>query len=121
MKRRIGILTGGGDSPSLNAVIRAVTTRAIRGHGWEVVGIRQGFRGLAEASVERLNLARVRDLLPQGGTILGASTNSNPFHYPEIVRGVVEVRDVTERIRTNVAGLQISDLIAVGGDGTMNI
>lgn len=121
VKRTIAILTGGGDSPSLNAVIRAVTTRAILGMGWDVVGIEYGFRGIVENLTRPLDLASVRELLPQGGTILGASNRSNPFHFPVKVGGKIEAQDLSRRAVANLAALGISDLIVVGGDGTLDI
>ncbi len=121
MTRRLGILTGGGDSASLNAVIRAVTTRAILGYGWEVMGVEHGFRGVVERRAQRLDLARVRELLPRGGTILGASNRSNPFRYPVRIEGRIEARDVSDQALAGLAALGLSDLIAVGGDGTMEI
>jgi 6-phosphofructokinase 1 len=121
MTRCLGILTGGGDSPSLNAVIRAVTTRATLGHGWTVVGIEHGFRGLVEGLTQRLDLTRVRELLPRGGTILGASNRSNPFQYPVKSAGRVQAQDLSQRALANLAALGLDDVIAVGGDGTMEI
>src|ERR1044071_7297708 len=81
MTKRIGILTGGGDAPGLNAVIRAVVLTARNRYGWDVVGIRQGDDGLLgdEPQTITLDEARVRDLLARGGTILGAVNRGNPF------------------------------------------
>jgi len=79
---RIGVLTGGGDCPGLNAVIRAVVQRAIRGHRWEVAGIRHGWRGLLVDEVEPLDLSKISGILPRGGTILGTS-RTNPLKEPD--------------------------------------
>ena len=78
--RKIGILTGGGDAPGLNAVIRAVVLTAHNRYGWEVIGIRQGYDGLLsdETQMVALDEARVRDLVARGGTILGAVNRGNP-------------------------------------------
>ena len=78
--RRIGVLTGGGTAPGLNAVIRAVVKTAINAYGWEVLGIEDGFEGLIQpAKVQPLSLGEVRGILPRGGTILGTTNRANPF------------------------------------------
>jgi 6-phosphofructokinase 1 len=118
-RMRIGILTGGGDCPGLNAVIRAVTRHAIADRGWEVLGIEDGFRGLVERKVQPLDLDKVRGILTRGGTILGSTNRANPFKYPVKVDGREEVRDVSDTVIENLRGLGIEALIAVGGDGTM--
>jgi 6-phosphofructokinase 1 len=114
---RLGILTGGGDCPGLNAVIRAVTKHAILHHGWEVVGIRESYRGLVEKLVRPLGLDDVRGLLGRGGTILGSSNRSNPFAFP---RGGA-VADVSDEVIANIGALGLDAIVAVGGDGTMNM
>ena len=121
MTQRIAILTGGGDSASLNAVIRAVTKHAILGQGWEVIGFEHGFRGLVENRTRPLDMAAVRGILARGGTILGASARSNPFRYPVEMNGRVEPRDLSERALANLTSLGVSALVVVGGDGTMDI
>jgi 6-phosphofructokinase 1 len=92
--RCIGIATGGGDAPGLNAVIRAATRAAILEHNWKVVGIPDGFDGLIwpEKSFE-LTLDRVSGILPRGGTILGTTNRGNPFHYKIEDNGQQIVRD----------------------------
>src|SRR5688572_19264069 len=118
---RIGILTGGGDCPGLNAVIRAVTLHARQTYGWEIVGIRNGFEGLYEEDYEDLTPAIVQPLLPRGGTILGSSNRANPFAYPvKLPDGRVEIHDVSARCLSNLAKLELHGLIVVGGDGTMS-
>ena len=82
MSKRIGILTGGGDCPGLNGVIRAVVLHARNTYGWEVVGIRNGFEGLYEEEYLDLDPGKVGNLLPRGGTMLGSSNRANPFAYP---------------------------------------
>jgi len=95
MPKRIGILTGGGDCPGLNAVIRAVTKHAVMTYGWDVVGIEDGFQGLVEKRFRPLAVADVRGLLTRGGTILGSSNQANPFKYPyKLPGGGEEIRDL---------------------------
>src|SRR5215469_11870667 len=80
--RCIGVLTGGGDCPGLNAVIRAAVKTAIYEYGWEVLGIEDGFEGLIQPGKARLlDATDVRGLLPRGGIILGSTNRANPFHY----------------------------------------
>ena len=123
MTRRIGILTGGGDAPGLNAVIRAVALTAIRHYGWEVVGILQGFDGLyAGLPAMPLDEARVRDLLARGGTILGAANRGNPFALkvtqPD---GTEQIADVSQDALKRIEEYGLDALIVAGGDGTMSI
>src|SRR5690606_20000209 len=80
--RRIGILTGGGDCPGLNAVIRAVTKTAIYHHDIEVFGIEDGFLGLIENRIRKLTTEDVSNILTVGGTILGTSNKANPQRFP---------------------------------------
>ncbi len=121
MSTRIGILTGGGDCPGLNGVIRAVTLHARQTFGWEVVGIRNGFEGLYEEEYVDLTPSVVQHLLPRGGTMLGSSNRANPFAYPvKIPDGRVEIHDVSVRCLANLAKLDLHGLIVVGGDGTMS-
>jgi 6-phosphofructokinase 1 len=119
-KQRIGILTGGGDCPGLNAVIRAVTKHAIGTYDWDVVGIEDGFQGLVEKRFQPLSLNTVRGLLARGGTILGSSNRANPFKYPlRLEGGGEEVRDVSREVVRTLDDLDLAALVAVGGDGTM--
>jgi len=121
MSTRIGILTGGGDCPGLNGVIRAVTLHARQTYGWEVVGIRNGFEGLYEEDYIDLNASVVQHLLPRGGTMLGSSNRANPFAYPvKLPDSRVEIHDVSSRCLANLAKLDLHGLIVVGGDGTMS-
>jgi len=121
MSTRIGILTGGGDCPGLNGVIRAVTLHARQTYGWEVVGIRNGFEGLYEEEYLDLNATVVQHILPRGGTMLGSSNRANPFAYPvKLPDGRVEIHDVSTRCLANLAKLDLHGLIVVGGDGTMS-
>ena len=121
MSTRIGILTGGGDCPGLNGVIRAVTLHARHTFGWEVVGIRNGFEGLYEEEYLDLGVNNVHHILPRGGTILGSSNRANPFAYPvKLPDGRVEIHDVSKRCMENLGKLDLHGLIVVGGDGTMS-
>ncbi|MET7402788.1 6-phosphofructokinase [Dactylosporangium sp. NPDC005572] len=107
---RIGVLTGGGDCPGLNAVIRAVVRKGISTYGHEFVGFRDGWRGPLEGITRELGIAQVRGILPRGGTILGSS-RTNPF---KIEGGV-------ERIKSNLADLGIDALVAIGGEDTLGV
>jgi len=109
MIRRIGLLTGGGDCPGLNAAIRAVVRRA-HGHGIEAIGIRKGWRGLLEREAMPLSLDSVAGLLPRGGTILGTS-RTNPY------------QDEASRARmlANIRELGIDALVAIGGEDTLGV
>jgi 6-phosphofructokinase len=81
MNKRLGVLTGGGDAPGLNAVIRAVTRSALR-QGWEVIGFLDGYAGLIENRTVTLTKNYTSGLLHRGGTILGSNNRDNPFHLP---------------------------------------
>jgi 6-phosphofructokinase 1 len=121
MSKRIGILTGGGDCPGLNGVIRAATLHAHHTYGYEVVGIRNGFEGLYEEEYIDLTSAGVANLLPRGGTILGSSNRANPFAYPiKLPDGRVEIMDVSAKCMAHLHRLGLDGLIVVGGDGTMS-
>src|SRR4051812_20387151 len=112
--KRIGILTGGGDCPGLNAVIRAVVRRAMLGHGWEVYGIHEGFRGLVDGAVEPMTLSGARGLLQRGGTVLGATNKRNPFCWPA---GPGEPPlDRSDEVIERARALGIEALVVVGGD-----
>lgn len=113
---RIGVLTGGGDCPGINAALRAVTKCLILEHDAAVVGIRDGFRGLIERNVEPLEYRDVSGILTYGGTILGASNKANPFAYPP--RGGA---DVSAQVVKTYRNLDLDALVAIGGDGTMSI
>lgn len=127
--KRIGVLTGGGDCPGLNAVIRAVYRAAHRLHGWEVLGIANGFEGLIdlERSPGRgnrwLSQEIVRGMLPRGGTILGASNRANPFAYVNSTGAAEHAAptDVSDKVVENIRHLGLDALVCIGGDGTMVI
>lgn len=118
---RIGILTGGGDCPGLNAVIRAAVKTSI-GYGWEVVGIEEGFNGLVHSSVRTLTRSSVSGILHLGGTILGTTNAGNPFAYPVVTEeGQVTERDISDTVVANFLQLDLDALIVIGGDGTLSI
>lgn len=117
----IGVLTGGGDCPGLNAVIRAVTKCAILEYGLEVVGFMNGFRGLVENDYMPLDLKTVSGISHTGGTILGCSNRDNPFAYYSMRQGQVTQSDESERALHNLEHLALDGLIVIGGDGSLNI
>jgi ATP-dependent phosphofructokinase / diphosphate-dependent phosphofructokinase len=119
--RRIGILTGGGDAPGLNAVIRAATKSAILHNGWGVVGFRNGFEGCITGDSFELTLDSVRGILPRGGTILGASNRCNPFRYQNKAAGDEYARDHSDDVIARFNDLGIDAILVIGGDGTMSI
>ena len=107
---RVGILTGGGDAPGLNAVIRAVVRKAIDVYGDAVVGFRNGWKGAIDAEVETLTRESVAGILPRGGTILGSS-RTNPF----------KVQDGVERTIHTLQTFNIDALIPIGGEDTLGV
>ncbi|MDM8001279.1 MAG: ATP-dependent 6-phosphofructokinase [Dehalococcoidia bacterium] len=120
-KRRIGILTGGGDAPGINAVIRAVAKKAILDHDMEVIGIEDGYDGLVRNKWRRLDYNDVSGILTQGGTILGTSNAANPYQYPVKTGKRLELRDVSAVAIGNAKKLRLDALVSIGGDGTMHI
>lgn len=120
-KKRIGILTGGGDCPGLNAVIRAVTKSLISRFDWEVVGIEDGFEGLVEKRFRPLGYNDVSGILQVGGTILGTSNKADPFHYPVSEAGGIVHRDLSDRALANVEEAGLEAVCCLGGDGSMTI
>jgi 6-phosphofructokinase 1 len=121
-KRTIGVSTGGGDCPGLNAVIRAVVRTARLEYGWRVIGVTNGFNGLIwpEQSQE-LTTESIRGILPRGGTILGTTNRGNPFAYPVEENGRQVVHDYSRRCIEGLEKLGIDSLIVIGGDGTLTI
>ena len=107
---RVAMLTGGGDCPGLNAVIRAVVRRMIQSHKGEAYGISDGWAGLIEGRLRPLDLRAVSGILPKGGTILGTS-RTNPFRTP----------DAVEKIKENIHKFEVDALIAIGGEDTLGV
>ncbi|MDP4116882.1 MAG: ATP-dependent 6-phosphofructokinase [Bacteroidota bacterium] len=118
--KRIGILTGGGDCPGLNAVIRGVTKPA-QDFGMSVLGIIDGFEGLVEGRSKELSNEDVSGILARGGTILGSSNKGDPFHWPVQKDGKIEIVDKSQEALRNYEAWNLDALIAIGGDGTMHI
>jgi phosphofructokinase-like protein len=121
--KRIGIVTGGGDAPGLNAVIRAVVKTAIIEHNAEIIGIEDGFDGLFTPGGTRpLNMDDVRGILPRGGTILGTANRGNPFAQKVTAPdGTITVIDRSDEVIQALDSLALDALIVVGGDGTLRI
>jgi 6-phosphofructokinase 1 len=118
-KKRIGLLTGGGDCPGLNAVIRAVVKTAWHECGMEVVGFFDGYEGVVLNKYKKLDDEDVSGILTQGGTILGTSNKADPFNYP-VLQGEEWVHlDRSSQCVLNYESLGLSAIIAIGGDGTM--
>jgi 6-phosphofructokinase 1 len=113
---RVGLLTGGGDCPGLNAVIRAVTKSLIVQHNAEVLGFEDGFMGLIEQHMRTLQYRDVSGILTIGGTILGTSNKANPFNYYK--RGGA---DVSAEVKRYYKELGLDALVVIGGDGTLSI
>ena len=118
--QNIAVLTGGGDCPGLNAVIRAVVKTA-HSFGIEVVGIRDGFRGAVEGDFFLLQPSDISGILPRGGTILGTTNRDNPFAYPTVFNGTLQPRDRSDDVVANLNRYEIDALLAIGGDGSLKI
>lgn len=119
MIKRIGILTAGGDCPGINAVIRAVAKKAMGVEGWEVIGIEDGYEGLISNHHRRIDNQDVSGILTVGGTILGTSKKSSPYHYPVKKGGKILFKDVSKTAIANYKSLDLDCLVCIGGDGTM--
>jgi len=117
--KRIGLLTGGGDCPGLNAVIRAVTKAALGG-GLEVIGIEDGYLGLIENRWRKLTSQDVSGILVVGGTILGASNKANPAAYAVREGDKWVKKDVRDAVVRNCRDIGLDVLVVIGGDGTMS-
>jgi len=107
--KKIGVLTGGGDCPGLNAVIRAVVRKAMQ-YGWDIIGIKNGWKGLINGEMELLTDYSVSGILPKGGTIIGSS-RTNPFKNEEDVKKVLE----------NIKKFKLDAIVAIGGDDTLGV
>jgi len=120
-KYRIGALTGGGDCPGLNAVIRAITKKAINELDAEVIGFKDGYQGLMELNTLTLSAKSVSGILTQGGTILGTSNKANPFRVPVKRKNKFEFYDRSDIAVKNYRKLKLDAIICIGGDGTLQI
>jgi 6-phosphofructokinase 1 len=107
---KVGVLTGGGDAPGTNAVIRAIVRKGLKQYGDEIVGIKDGWRGLLEGELTPLDQEAIRAILTRGGSILGFS-RTNPF----------KLKDGVERIRENQKKAGIEAIIVIGGDDTLSV
>jgi ATP-dependent phosphofructokinase / diphosphate-dependent phosphofructokinase len=113
---RVGVLTGGGDCPGLNAVIRAIVRAGVDDYGYEFTGFRDGWRGPLEGDTMTLDVQAVRGILPRGGTILGSS-RTNPLGESAAEGG----RSGLERVKDNLTRLGIDALVAIGGEDTLGV
>jgi phosphofructokinase-like protein len=118
---RIGILTGGGDCPGINAVIRAVAKKAILEHGIEVIGVLDGFDGVIRNRYRTLRFDDVSGILTLGGTILGTSNTANPYRHPVGEGEQLKFVDASPATIENIKKLNIDCLVFIGGDGTLSI
>lgn len=118
---RIGILTGGGDCPGLNAVIRSVAKPAIAHFNAKVIGIMDGYEGMVEGRHRELAPGDVTGIINLGGTILGTSNKGDPFHFPMGVAPNVRIVDASQQVVEHYRNLRLDVLIAIGGDGTQII
>ncbi|HSP06158.1 MAG TPA: ATP-dependent 6-phosphofructokinase [Acidobacteriota bacterium] len=119
---KIGLLTGGGDCPGLNAVIRAVVRTAYFQYGFVVMGIEDGYEGLlSPMRVRPLGIEDVKGILGRGGTILGTSNRKDPFRFRNPSTGQSEPQDRSEELVENFRRLRLDGLIVVGGDGSLSI
>ncbi len=123
-RRRVGILTGGGDCPGLNAVIRAAVKKGVSSLGWEMIGVRDSFNGILGTPYEVVELSRdsVRGILSKGGTILGTTNRGDPFNFPmRQPDGTFICQDRHAELLEAMRILQLEGLIVIGGDGTLEI
>jgi len=118
--KRIGVLTGGGDAPGLNAVIRALVKTSMDIYGWEVYGILDGYEGLmTPGKIKKLGPEDIRGILHLGGTILGTSNRSNPFKMPREVNGEIIHTDESDKVINTVREYRLDCVAVIGGDGTL--
>jgi ATP-dependent phosphofructokinase / diphosphate-dependent phosphofructokinase len=119
--KRVGVLTGGGDCPGLNAVIRAVVKSLSLKHNITVIGFEDGFEGLIENRYRPLGYDDASGILQRGGTILGTSNKANPFAHSFKRDGIMVTEDVSAQTLANIAQHHLDALVCIGGDGTMTI
>jgi len=120
--KTIGVLTGGGDCPGLNGVIRAVVKTAIAVYQWRVLGFEDGFEGMILPGKNLdLDHETVRGILPRGGTILGSTNRGNPFKFPVERQGKTVALDCSHEVRETYDRLKLDALVVIGGDGTLSI
>ncbi|MBM3266517.1 MAG: ATP-dependent 6-phosphofructokinase [Candidatus Sericytochromatia bacterium] len=119
--RRIAVMTGGGDAPGLNAVIRGVAKTAMATFGWDVLGVRDGGEGLLASEFQPLSPEHIRGIAARGGTILGTTNRGNPFSYPVTENGQSRLVDRSHEAVENLRRQRIDALVAIGGDGGLRI
>jgi phosphofructokinase len=119
MVKTIGVITGGGDCPGLNAVIRAVVKTGIRKYGYKVIGFKDGYHGLVLNDCLELDLPKASGILDRGGTILGSSNRDNPFHFKIEADGTSEYVDKSDQVIANIQSHAIDAMVIIGGDGTL--
>ncbi len=117
----VGILTGGGDCPGLNAVIRSIAKPAMSYFNAKVVGIQDGFEGFVDGKMRELTRLDVSGIINIGGTILGTSNKGDPCHFPREGRTGISITDCSDLVVNNYRQWALDCVIAIGGDGTMNI
>lgn len=117
--KKIGIMTGGGDCPGLNAVLRAVVKTVIGKYGYEVIGFKDGYRGFVMNDFVELNTYDVSGILDKGGTILGTSNRDNPFNFLVKKGDKVEFVDMSDKAMENVKSHGLECMVIIGGDGTL--
>ncbi len=120
-KKRIAILTGGGDCPGINAVIRAVAKKAISEKDMAVIGIKDGYVGLVHNRYRKLTYNNVSGILTLGGTILGTSKKANPYRYATKRGKKLTFKDLSNLAIKNLKRLDLTSLVCIGGDGTLGI
>ncbi len=120
-RKRVGILTAGGDCPGLNAVIRAVGKSLIIHHDFELIGILDGFRGLVENHMKPLSIEDVSGILTEGGTILGTTNKENPFKYPRRRGKSLTFSDRSDDAIRNAKKAGLDVVVTIGGDGTQSM
>jgi len=119
--KRVGILTGGGDCPGLNAVIRSVAKPLMSYLNTTIVGIEDGFEGMVMGRARELTYRDVSGITNLGGTIIGTSNKGDPFHFPIEKDGKIEIQNCSEQAIKNYHDWKLDALVAIGGDGTMHI
>jgi phosphofructokinase-like protein len=119
--KRIGILTGGGDCPGLNAVIRSIAKPAMSYYNATVIGITDGYEGMVEGRHRVLTPMDVLGIINQGGTILGTSNKGDPFHFPMGERSNLKIVDASQQVVEHYRNLNLDALVTIGGDGTQII
>jgi 6-phosphofructokinase 1 len=121
MKKRIAVLTGGGDCAGLNAVIRAVTKKGIFEHGYEILGFLDGYEGAVTHKYRELGSEDVSGILTHGGTILGTSNTANPYRYAVKKGADIVYQDKSKDILHGIKALKVDCLVCIGGDGTLSV